>query len=224
MKTTILIAFAFTTFFGVSLRAAEAVPAVEVVTPQFFGTNPPVYARPSRTNDARSHARKSVGKTNAPASSAHALTSVATNAPAVSPAPAIPPALSPDPASPTGTVRQNLTGQRASGVSPEVLQSAGRMSTARFTGPRRDWITITNGVIWPVATGAAFVNITGPTDLKLADFPDGAVLNLAILNPDNFPVYLAFNPTNTFLLIDGLTGRGRYLLTVQNVRGELWIK
>lgn len=110
--------------------------------------------------------------------------------------------------------RTNLFDRRFAG-SPSRFQSP--------PPPRRDWITITNGVLWPVPTGAAWINVTGPTELKLADFPDGAVLALAIRNPDNFPVFLAFNPTNTFVLTDQLVGAGRYLLHVQNVRGEIWI-
>jgi hypothetical protein len=107
------------------------------------------------------------------------------------------------------------------GATPGAASPAGRA----WFPPRRDYITITNGIVWAVPTGAAWVDVAAPTELKLAEFPEGAVLTLAIRNPANHPVWIAFNPTNTFLLTDqlGNAPAGRYLLHVQNVRGEVWV-
>ncbi len=106
-----------------------------------------------------------------------------------------------------------------------VVPKVGRASPRASPGvsPHLDFTTITNGIIWPVPSGAAFVDVTKDTELLLAQFPEGAQLTLAIRNPNNFAVYLAVNPTNTFLLTDKLAGAGRYLLHLQNVKGELWI-
>lgn len=165
----ILIAFVLTTFFAVTIRAADVTN-----TPSFFAAAPLVEALEV-------------------------------------------------PLSATNAVE---TGNRGNGE-PEKVAPTRRHAGSPFQSsfPRRDYITITNGVLWPVPTGAAFVDVTAPTELRVADFPEGVVLTLAIRNPANHAVYLAFNPTNTFLLTDqlGVTPAGRYLLHIQNVRGEIWI-
>ncbi len=90
--------------------------------------------------------------------------------------------------------------------------------------PGLNYVTIANGVIVPVPGGAAFIDITGPTDLMMGTFPEGAILTLAIRNPENFPVAMVYKPENVFQLEQfGPSQFGRYLLHVQNVRGEIWI-
>ncbi len=90
-------------------------------------------------------------------------------------------------------------------------------------GARLDFLTIKDKVIRPLPTGAAFIDIVAPTELKLAPFPAGAALTLAVRNLDGFPVYLVY-PTNAFLVLkQPLSGKGRYMLQVQNVAGETWV-
>lgn len=102
---------------------------------------------------------------------------------------------------------------------PENARRYGRPSL-----PRLDWLVITNGVIWPVPTGAAVMDISGPTALRLAPFPEGADMLLAIRNPDGHPVFIDF-PTNAFLVLDPASNplTGRYLVHVRQIRGETWI-